>query len=76
MDVAKEIYHINIKVQLVTFKVVPFAIYTLVPTVLTTSKATLEIIFRQRSQTLFRCSFELWNRVKTVSFHRKFNIWE
>jgi hypothetical protein len=46
MDVPKEIYYINIKVQLVAFKAVPFDIYTFVATVLPTSEATLEIIFR------------------------------
>jgi hypothetical protein len=46
MDVPKEIYYINFKVQLVIFKVIPFAIYTLVPTGLPASAATLEIIFR------------------------------
>jgi hypothetical protein len=45
MDVPIEIYYINFTLQLVTFKEVPFAIYTLVPTVLPTSEATLGIIF-------------------------------
>jgi hypothetical protein len=68
MDVPKEINYMNFKVQLVIFKVVPFAIYTLVPTTLPTSEAILEIIFH--------CSFDLWNFVKTVSFHHQFNFWE
>jgi hypothetical protein len=36
---------INFKVQLVVFRVVPFAICTLVPTVLPTPEATLEVFF-------------------------------
>jgi hypothetical protein len=44
--------------------------------VLPSSEAILEIIFCLRSQTLSRWSIDLWNRVKTVSFHRRFNLWE
>jgi hypothetical protein len=36
-------------VQLVAFTVVPFAIYTLVPTILPTSEVTMKIIFHYRS---------------------------
>lgn len=46
MDVPKEIYYINFKVQLVAFKVVPFAIYALVPGVLSTSEANLGIFLQ------------------------------
>jgi hypothetical protein len=46
MDEPKDMYYINSKVQLVAFNVVPFAIYTLIPTVLPTSEATLQIIYR------------------------------
>jgi hypothetical protein len=42
----KEIYYINFKVQLITFRVVCITVYTRVPVVLPTSEATLEIISR------------------------------
>jgi hypothetical protein len=61
--VPKQIYYINYKVQLVTFKIVPFPVCTLVPNFVPPSEATPEIFFGERSHMFFGCIFELWNRV-------------